>query len=424
MRSAALLAILLFLGGCTLGVEGGERASSDGDGATEGASTAETLPRTQLVGKVSSIDDDPVAVATVTVGGEKTTSAPDGWFDLMVPTPGPISVHKPAWEGTEMAWDGSQGFVKLTIEPVRIRGLRVGGGAAGDDEHFAEILDLAETTAVNALVFDTKQEGGRVFYDTEVALANESGAAVDAYDPRERTAQAEAAGLYTITRIVTFEDDFWAGARPEIAFEGGWIDPTATEGWEYPIALAEEACELGFDEVQFDYIRFPSEEAAQSSGQLEMAEADRVAVIEAFVHAASTRVRARGCAVSADVFGIIVSARNDQGIGQHPEEMSRHLDAFSPMIYPSHYSPGWLGFDDPNEHPYDVTSDAIEDAMERIEPGVVLRPWLQAFWWTNEEIRRSIQAAEDHGVGWILWNAVSNFDRAAIPTDAELAPVS
>jgi hypothetical protein len=420
MSAPALVAILLFLGGCTLGVEGGERASSDG--ATEEASTAETMLRTQLVGKVLSVDGDPVSAATVTVGGDTTKTAPDGWFDLMVPTPGPIVVEKPAWIGTEVAWDGSQRFVEARIEPIRIRGLRVGGGAAGDDDHFAELLALAETTAVNAVVFDTKQEGGRVFYDTEVDLAHESGAVVSAYDPRERTAQAKAAGLYTITRIVTFEDDFWAEARPDIAFEGGWIDPTATEGWEYPIALAEEACDLGFDEVQFDYIRFPSEEAAQSSGQLEMAEADRVAVIEAFVHAASTRVRARGCAVSADVFGIIVSARNDQGIGQHPEEMSRHLDAFSPMIYPSHYSPGWLGFDDPNEHPYDVTSDAIEDAMERIEPGVVLRPWLQAFWWTNEEIRRSIQSAEDHGVGWILWNAVSNFDRAAIPTDADLVP--
>jgi hypothetical protein len=424
MSAPALIAILLFLGGCTLGVEGGERVPSDGDGAAEGASTVETVPRIQLVGKVSSVDGDPVSAATVTVGGEATKTAPDGWFDLMVPTPGPVVVEKPAWVGTEVAWDGSSGFVEAKIEPIRIRGLRVGGGAAGDDDHFAELLALAEATAVNALVFDTKQEGGRVFYDTEVSLAHESGAVVNGYDPRERTAQAEAAGLYTITRIVTFEDDFWAEARPEVAFEGGWIDPTATEGWEYPIALAEEACELGFDEVQFDYIRFPSEEAAQSSGQLEMSEADRVAVIEAFVHAASTRVRARGCAVSADVFGIIVSARNDQGIGQHPEEMSRHLDAFSPMIYPSHYSPGWLGFDDPNDHPYDVTSDAIEDAMERIEPGVVLRPWLQAFWWTNEEIRRSIQAAEDHEVGWILWNAVSNFDRAAIPTDAELVPGS
>jgi hypothetical protein len=422
-----LVVVLLLVGGCTLGVEGGRSSSGEprGEGeSTDPATPGSSIPQTQLLGKVLSVDRVPVSGATVSVGVDTATTAPDGWFDLMVPTPGPVRVDKPAWIGADVAWDGSSDFVEVAIEPLRIRGLRVDGGAAGDDAHFEQILELADATAVNALVFDTKQEGGRVFYDTSVDLAHESGAVVEAYDPRERIAQSNEAGLYTITRIVAFDDDFWGEARPEVAFEGGWINPTVTEGWEYPIALAEEACELGFDEVQFDYIRFPSEDAAQSSGQLDMAEADRVAVIEGFVHAASERVRAKGCAVSADVFGIIVSVGNDQGIGQRPEQMTRHLDAFSPMIYPSHYSPGWLGLDDPNQHPYDVTSDAIEDAKARIEPGVILRPWLQAFWWTNEEIRRSIQAAEDHGVGWILWNAVSNFDLAAIPTDAELTPAA
>ena len=417
-RSALAVTVVFLFGACTV------EAESEGDVVQAGGSGAAIGNPLLLLGTVIDGDGAPVPRATVSVGDSFTTTAPDGWFDLQVPAAGRLAVGKPGWAGTEIDWEGSSDLVRLAIEPLRIRALRVSGAAAGDEEHFAEILALADATAVNALVFDTKQEGGRVFYDTEVALANESGAAVDAYDPRQRTAQAEEAGLYTITRIVTFEDEFWAEARPEVAFEGGWINPIMTEAWEYPIALAEEACEMGFDEVQFDYIRFPSEEAAQASGQLEMDEADRVAVIEGFVHAASERVRAKGCAVSADVFGIIVSASNDQGIGQRPERMSRHLDAFSPMVYPSHYSPGWLGFDDPNDYPYDVTSDAIEDAQRRIEPGVVLRPWLQAFWWTDEEIRRSIQAAEDHAVGWILWNAVSNFDRAAIPTDAELAPAS
>jgi hypothetical protein len=90
------------------------------------------------------------------------------------------------------------------------------------------------------------------------------------------------------------------------------------------------------------------------------------------------------------------------------------------MVYPSHYSLGWLGFGDPNDHPYDVTADAIDDALPRVNPGASLRPWLQAFWWTNSQIRSSIQAAEDRGVGWILWNARSNFDLEALPTDSEV----
>jgi hypothetical protein len=298
--------------------------------------------------------------------------------------------------------------------------LRVGGGAAGDDAHFDSILALADDTAVNALVFDTKQEGGRVLYDTSVTSAHEWGAVVNAYDPAQRIAQAKEHGLYVITRIVTFEDSYWAEARPDEAFDGPWINPTITTAWEYPLALAEEACALGFDEIQFDYVRFPSGETVQTSGQLDMTQAERVGAIEGFLEAGKRRLHPMGCAVSADVFGIILATENDQGIGQRPEELTLHLDAFSPMVYPSHYSDGWIGFDDPNEHPYDVTSDAIKDGLARIQPGVILRPWLQAFWWTDEQIRRSIEAAEDHDVGWILWNAVSNFSSAAIPTDAEL----
>jgi hypothetical protein len=364
----------------------------------------------------------PVPGASVTVDGEMTTSAPDGWFDLQVTTPGPIRVDKPAWVGLEIGWDGSADFVEVVIEPLIIRGLRVGGGAAGDDAHFEQILDLADATSVNALVFDTKQEGGRVFYDTSVTAAHEFGAVVNAFDPEERIAQAKERGLYVITRIVTFEDWYWAEARPDQAFDGPWIDPTITTAWEYPLALGEEACRLGFDEIQFDYVRFPSGETVETSGQLDMSQAERVGAIEGFLEAARQRLHGLGCAVSADVFGIILATENDQGIGQRPEELTMHLDAFSPMVYPSHYSDGWLGFEDPNDHPYDVTSDAIVDGLRRIQPGVILRPWLQAFWWTNEQIRRSIQAAEDHGVGWILWNAVSNFERPAIPTDTELSP--
>ena len=415
IRRSILFTLLLLLGGCTPGVDG-----TGGLGAENGDVAATTVPGSQLLGKVTDPDGMPVPRATVTVGSDVAVTAPDGWFDLLT-TPGALHVAKPAWVGTESAWDGSDTFTRLAIEPRRIRALRVGAEAAGNDERFAAMLALADETAINAFVFDTKQEGGKVFYDTGVTEAHDSGAVVNVYDPAERIAQAKEHGIYTITRIVTFEDSYRAEFRPDEAYDGKWINPTNPAAWEYPIALGEEACRLGFDEVQFDYVRFPSEDAAQISGQLEMTEEERTAVIEGFLREARKRIHAADCAVSADVFAIVVSASNDQGIGQRPEELTRHLDAFSPMVYPSHYSPGWLGFDDPNEHPYDVTSDAIQDAQERIEPGVVLRPWLQAFWWTNDQIRTSIQAAEDHAVGWILWNAVSNFDRAAIPTDAELA---
>jgi len=184
--------------------------------------------------------------------------------------------------------------------------------------------------------------------------------------------------------------------------------------------LAAEACEIGFDEIQFDYVRYPTGRAAEVSGQHELSQEQRTSAVAGFLAEARQTLHPLGCAVSAAVFGIVMSVPDDQGLGQRPEEVSIQVDTLSPMVYPSHYSDGWLGFDDPNDHPYDVTTDAIGDAMARMTAGSSLRPYLQAFWWTNEQIRTSIQAAEDAGVGWMLWNIASNFDREALPGDAEV----
>jgi hypothetical protein len=307
------------------------------------------------------------------------------------------------------------------MEPSVIRGLRVGAGAAGDEGHFQSLLDLAANTAVNALVFDTKQEGGQVLYDTSVAKAHEIGAVAPWYDPAARVEEAHEAGLYAITRVVTFEDALWVAANPLEKLAGPWVDPRATGARKYNLDLAREACELGFDEIQFDYVRFPAGRTAQVSGQLALSQADRVAAIESFLQQARELLQPMGCAVNAAIFGIVASTTDDQGLGQRPEELSRHLDALSPMIYPSHYSLGWLGFPDPNDYPYEVTANAIDAATPRLQTGAVLRPWLQGFWWSSAQIRESIQAAEDRGVGWVLWNVGSQFDAASLPTDAEVA---
>ncbi len=420
---ASTIVLTLLLGACSdpaaqpEGEGGGNGPAADG--LSDGS--ADQAPSFQLVGKVVDDDGDPVSGATVAVGEVSVTSADDGWFDLSAPATGPVEISKPAWESTEQEWDGGGGFMTVTLDPVRVRGLRVSGVAAGDDDMFAELLTLADETAVNALVFDTKQEGGTVLYDTAVQDAHDSDAVIFDYDAEERIADAKDHGLYTITRIVTFQDDIRAEFRPKEELAEGWLDPQNREGWEYPLALGVEACQWGFDEVQYDYVRWPSGPAVAVSGQLDMSEQQRVAAIEAFLREAYSRIAPLGCAVSADVFAVTVGVDNDQGIGQMPEELSRHVDVFSPMVYPSHYSAGWDGFKDPNEHPYDVTVNAIDDALPRMAAGTILRPWLQAFWWTDAQIRSSIQAAEDRGVGWILWNAVSNFDREALPSDADVS---
>lgn len=387
---------------------------------TTSVSTTTTKPVVSVSGRVSREDGTPVARAFVTMGETMSITGPDGWFSFETSDPADMAVSKPGWSDGEIEWAEDTAFFEAVIEPRTIRGIRVGAEAAQSDESFESLLRLADDTAVNALVFDTKQEGGRVLYDTAVAAAHEMGAVEVFYDPAERIAQAHERGLYTITRVVSFEDAHRATAFPEERLAGPWLDPAAPGARQYVLDLAEEACEIGFDEIQFDYVRYPSGSAAEVSGQRDLTQEQRVRAISSFLQEARDLLHPMGCAVSAAVFGIVVSSSDDQGIGQRPEEVSAQVDALSPMVYPSHYSPGWLGFDDPNDHPYDVTADALAAADPRMAAGSELRPYLQAFWWTNEQIRRSIQAAEDAGAGWLLWNILSNFDRAAIPTDAEV----
>lgn len=385
--------------------------------------TTTTAPPSVLVtGKVADPDGFAVARAFVTMGAERVTTGSDGWFSFETRTPTTMSVSKPGWSSVELEWDEATSYYEPVIAPRKVRGIRVSAGAAADDAVFSSLLGLAADTAIDAFVFDTKQEGGKVLYDTSVEDAHDMGAVDAQYDPGERLEQAHDSGIYSITRIVAFEDAERVASFPGEKLAGPWIDPESETGRGYLLALAEEACAIGFDEVMFDYVRYPSGRTATVTGQLDMDQGDRVAVIAGFLADARELLHPMGCAVSAAIFGIVASVDDDQGLGQRPEEMSAQLDALSPMIYPSHYSNGWLGFEDPNQHPYDVTSDAIGDALVRMEPASVLRPWLQSFWWTNEQIRRSIQAAEDLGTGWLLWNVRSNFDAAAIPTSDEVAP--
>lgn len=415
-----LLAALL-LGACndTDPVAADGANSSRSDVTTADGAEAQSEPKLQLIGRVLDTDGLPIASAQVAASDGSTTTAPDGFFNLEATSSGIVTAKKSGWVPAEAPWDGSTNLVEIRMEPITVRALRVSANAAGDPDQFQRLLDLADETAVNALVFDTKIEGGMVLYDTSVQLAHDIGAVRNTYDPTALIAQAREHGLYTITRIVSFDDAIKGEKVPEHAIAGRWIDPRIEDAWTYNLDLAVEACELGFDEVQLDYVRFPSGDAVKISGQLDMSQEERVGAVAAYLAEARKLLHPLGCSVSADIFAIVVSSDNDQGIGQTPE-LSDQLDALSPMVYPSHYSPGWLGYDDPNEHPYDVTADAIDDSLARMRPGTTLRPWLQSFWWTPQQIRRSIQAAEDRGVGWMLWNIVSDYDRASLPTDAEL----
>ncbi|MCP4307855.1 MAG: hypothetical protein GY788_23890 [bacterium] len=384
---------------------------------TTTTTTTTTLPPTFDVA-VLVVGPDGIGLpdAIVAVGDEQATTPPDGLVNFTEMTPGPIEVTRFGWLPTTVNWEGSEGTVEIAMEPRLVRGLRVSSDVAADPEQFADLLDLAASSTVNALVFDTKDESSDVLYESESEFAADVGAVNPMYDPTELIAMAKDQGLYAMTRIVTFEDSRWAKVLPEHKLAGNWIDPTIVEAWEYPLQLAVEACQLGFDEIQFDYVRFPAGRTATfAQARKPLTEEERVAAITAFLTEARSRLHPLGCALSAAIFAIVLSSPDDEGIGQRPEDVSAIVDAVSPMIYPSHYSDGWLGFPSPNDHPGPVVADALDDGIPRTATGTQMRPWLQAFYYNSSQILAEISEAEDRGVGWILWNARGNYAQSALP---------
>lgn len=367
---------------------------------------------------------EPLAWASVSAGPVETMTDQDGRFTLTtVGAEDPITVTRSGWRtavvepgGVDRAGGDPDRMLVVELEPFVVRGLRVSRTVAADRERFENLLALADDSTVNSLIFDTKDETGSVLYATDVALAERVGAIDVAYRPGELLALAREHGLYTITRVVTFEDRIWSGADPEAALAGDWVDPADRRNWQYPIDLAVEACELGFQEIQFDYVRFPAGRTAVAAADRMPGSGEaRTEVIAGFLEQAGAELRPRGCEVSAAVFGITMSSPTDEGIGQGLEAVSATVGAISPMLYPSHYSRGWLDFQDPNDHPGPVIADALDRGAPRLTPPAQLRPWLQAFSYNGDQVRAQIEEAEKREAGWLLWNASGNYRRDWLP---------
>jgi hypothetical protein len=392
-----------------------------------------------LNGQVTSDDGRPLPGAKVELGDMQAVTDRDGEFTLFRALPGEVRVERPAWESNAVAWDGSTPDVAVELQPRMIRALRVAGdtSGAGSVTKWQELLDLADRTGINAFVVDTAEESGLVLRDTDVALAYEIGAVQAFYDAQQVISDMEEHGLYKITRIVTFQSDFLARARPEIAAidtstgrpwtnnkDLAWLDPTDRNSWDYPLQLAEESCRLGFDEIQFDYIRFPSDgpisrlsfdELSADDYYSEASQQKRIETISAFLEEAHSRLNPMGCAVAADIFAITLESSSDEGIGQDPGPFSNYVDVLSPMIYTYTYGPGWKGWDDPDEHAPELVEAALDAGIPRLEGFALYRPWLQRAFLEDSEILEIQQVAEERDLGWMLWSAGTIFDAGHLP---------
>jgi len=315
--------------------------------------------------------------------------------------------------------------------PQEIRGVHVTAALASLPGKLDTYLAL-EGCGLNTIELDVKDENGEVgFVRPAVPLARRVGAARDYYDARQVAKKAKAAGVYLIGRVVVFEDPQLAESRPDLAIrtpggdiwrtQGGlaWTNPYDPRVWDYNIDIAEAAARAGFDEIMFDYVRFPTDGVAPEVYPGKTAEA-KSEVIDRFVEAAAARLRPLGVRVSAAVFGL--SATRDLGIGQRPRLLAKHLDTIYPMVYPSHYVSGEYGIPDPSAEPDRTVSFSLLDFRKKLEGRTArIVPWLQDFFdYSLSDVKAQISAVrrahnvDPHVKGFMLWNSEGVYTDAAI----------
>ncbi len=324
----------------------------------------------------------------------------------------------------------------LHLTPFHVRGLYVPFGLLSKPDTVRELLDLIGRTELNALVVDVKGDRGYLAYESQVPLAVDLEVGGDRegwMTIEELLAEAQARDIYTIARIVVFKDNPLAFGLPELAVqradgtvwtdgEGlGWGNPFREEVWNYNIAIAQEVAALGFDEVQFDYLRFPSDGDIGAIVYAEENTAEtRTTAIREFTRRVTDALRPYGVFTSADVFGLTVwvDPESDMSIGQRVIDVAPFVDYLCPMVYPATFRPGNLGYDDPSAHPYDVVYRSQRAAEARVPPSTRVRPWLQAYWYTLDEMLLQKQAANDaRSPGWTFWNAGGVYDEGLFTAD-------
>ncbi|MDR1784400.1 MAG: putative glycoside hydrolase [Endomicrobium sp.] len=308
------------------------------------------------------------------------------------------------------------------ISKKYIRGIHLSAWVSGSPKSRKPLIDLLDNTELNAVVIDIKEYEGKV-YINGVRVVNKNSAYVEAIPDLEKyISNLKEKGIYTIARIVVFRDNTMARKKPEFAIKNpdyntiwtdrkgsAWLDPYNKYAWTYNIDIAERAINIGFDEIQFDYIRFPSDGNTKNcrySKPHSTIEASNALVN--FLKEANKRLKTKGAKISIDVFGLTTTALDDMGIGQRIVEMAKWVDYISPMVYPSHYEKWNYGIAEPNKEPYKIVYMALRGALKRI-PKEKLRPWLQDFSmgykYGKNEIKAQIQACYDNKIeSWLLWN--------------------
>ncbi|MBF0317870.1 MAG: GTP-binding protein [Nitrospirae bacterium] len=376
----------------------------------------------------------PIKDAFVTVGNSVFRTDDNGTYSVTSPAT-KVAVRAYGYTRNEQVVNGNNPIeVKLT--PFAPRALYLSFYGIGDRKIRNSALDLIAQTELNALVIDVKGDRGMINYKSSIALASEIGAQkiITVRDARELIKTLKDKGIYLIARIVVFKDNLLAEARPGLAIKRksgdmwrdreklAWVEPFNKEVWEYNIKIAEEAAQIGFDEIQFDYMRFPDVKGLAFS--MPNTQENRVNAISGFLKEARKRLEPYNVFISGDIFGYVCWNLDDTQIGQTIDSAVINLDYVSPMLYPSGFQFGIPEYRNPVANSNKIVYLSLKRAQERANvPPNRFRPWLQAFkdyafdrrHFTANEIKEQVNAAEQFGShGWMLWNPRNSYTNAGL----------
>ncbi len=408
-----------------------QAAAAEGNGGEEGGVMAAEAKETEAGQDASSGGKEAEAGQDASSGGKVTEAGQNA-----------LSGGKDADIASREDADGKR------LGNVKVKGVYVTGPMAGN-EAFGDILKLVDETELNAMVIDVKNDEGKISWNMDLESARILGACTPYIgDIGKFMETLEEHKVYTIARISCFKDPCLAGGRPELALKKrdgsavtdgngmAWVNPYRKEVWEYLTEIAEAAAEAGFDEVQFDYVRFPiGSDAEEADYGVDMGTYPKQQAICGFLEYAVNRLHEKDIIVTADVFGTIIGSDTDvEQVGQDYAKLGELIDVLSPMVYPSHYGSNVFGLEVPDAHPYETVLAALEGSAQELS-GIpegnraAVRPWLQAFTATwvkghisygGEQIRQQIQAVYDAGYEeWILWNAVNRYSADGLLTAGE-----
>ncbi|MFH1150164.1 MAG: putative glycoside hydrolase [Actinomycetota bacterium] len=363
--------------------------------------------------------------SAVTIGKETLSVDAKGNFEGTTNSPRTRSLRISAKDG---AGNEAAAFV-VTQKQVAAKGVHVSIFIAASESNLQDMIGLTERTELNSLEIDLKDEAGQIGFDIDNPLAQESGAANDYLKLDSLVDTLRYRDVYTICRIVCFKDPKLAEVRPDLAVQstggglwgsGNWLDPYSKEVWDYNLAVAEAAARAGFNEVQFDYVRFPSDGDIEECAYPHQDGRSQGQVISDFLMYAREKLAAYNVFISADVFGLTASKQGEMNIGQKISDVTKIVDYLSPMMYPSHYNPGEYNIKSPENNPADTVSHSVDDFKKAMKGGNAgLRPWLQDFSlkvaYTPDMVRRQIDACENAGVKqWLLWDPNCTYSEEAL----------